>query len=310
MKNFIAVLCVCVLVLSCTGQAGKNNKASKITSPVAGDRKNTLLWKVSGNGLNGPSYIFGTMHLLCSEDALLSDSLKKALRSCDKIYMELDMDNLGELMGMMGEMKMKGGKTLKDIVSPGDYQRIKDFFSKQKSLLPFSMMEDMKPLLLASTVMEQDMQCKGGGIGGMEMSIMEENRKDTTLKKEILGLESIKVQTAVFDSIPYEKQAKELLRFIDSGGTSKGETAKLLAAYKSQNLDTILELTQKSEPGLNEYMDLLLYRRNRDWVRQLKAILPQRPVFVAVGAAHLVGDAGVLALLRKEGFTLTPVNNR
>jgi uncharacterized protein len=309
MKNFVSLLLLVCGVVSCTGQ-GQKKKIAKTPAAAGKSDGNTLLWQVSGNGLEKPSYVYGTMHLLCKEDAKLSAGLKDALLACDKIYMELDMDNMSELMGMVTEMKMKGGKKLKDIVTAEEYQKIKDFFTKEQGMLPFAMMEDMKPLLLASTIMEQGMECKEQGMAGSEMSIMEENKANPKMKKEILGLETMKMQAAVFDSIPYEKQAKELLKYIDSGDVAEDETAKLVAAYKSQNLDSILNLTEKSEPGLTEYMDLLLYQRNRNWITQFKTIFAKQPVVVAVGAAHLVGPGGVLALLKKEGYTLTPVNNR
>ncbi|MDP9229165.1 MAG: TraB/GumN family protein, partial [Bacteroidota bacterium] len=68
--------------------------------------ENTLLWKISGNGLHKPSYLFGTIHMLCADDALLSDSLKNIIRRSDQVYLEVDMDNILEMIGLMTKMKM------------------------------------------------------------------------------------------------------------------------------------------------------------------------------------------------------------
>ncbi len=62
---------------------------------------NTLLWRISGNGLVAPSYLFGTIHMICADDIELSDSLRSAIRRADKVYLELDMDNLFEMMSVM-----------------------------------------------------------------------------------------------------------------------------------------------------------------------------------------------------------------
>ena len=60
---------------------------------------------------------------------------------------------------------------------------------------------------------------------------------------------------------------------------------------------------------MNDHQDVLLNNRNKNWVIQLKKIMLQEPVFIAVGAGHLVGEKGLLALLKKEGYTLRPLKN-
>jgi uncharacterized protein len=266
---------------------------------------NTLLWEISGNGLKQPSYLFGTMHLLCKEDAVLSGNLHKAMEQCDTLYMELNMENMAEMLGAMMGMNMKGGVKLRDLLTEDEYKRVKDYFSKHGQL-PFSMVENYKPMLLASTIMEEQLPCEE--MGGMEMKMMQVNRK--TYKKPLQGLETMAYQTGMFDSIPYEKQAKELLRYIDSAGKTGNDTKVLLEAYRSQNLQQIESLTLKGEPGLNEYMDLLLYQRNRNWVQKIKPLLAKNKMLIAVGAAHLVGKEGMIELLKKEGYKLRPIENK
>src|SRR5689334_10378667 len=79
---------------------------------------NTLLWKISGNGLKKPSYLFGTMHILCADDARLSDNLKKAIKDCDEIYFEIDMDNTQEMAGAMKYLRMNDGIKLSELLTP------------------------------------------------------------------------------------------------------------------------------------------------------------------------------------------------
>lgn len=266
---------------------------------------NTLLWEVSGKGAKQPFYLLGTMHLMCREDAALSKNVKEIVKRADKIYFELDMDDVLGMMGGLGEMKMKNGVKLKDLVTPEEYQRIKEYFSKHGQL-PFGMVENFKPMLLASTVTENQMNCQTQS--GVEMMVMEENGG----KKEILGLETMKQQAAIFDSIPYKDQVKELLKMVDSAGagTTKSDLKELIAAYKSQQLKKIEAITLKSEPGLEAYMDLLLYQRNRNWVAQIKKITGEKTLLFAVGAGHLVGNNGLLDLLKKEGYVLKPLKNQ
>ena len=129
-------------------------------------------------------------------------------------------------------------------------------------------------------------------------------------KKEIKGLETMAFQASVFDSIPYMQQAKELLKTIDSLNSYKKCFDTMITVYLTQRLDEIEKLFSKSEFGMEENQDLLLNNRNKNWVKQLKVIMKKEPVFIAVGAGHLVGEQGLIALLRNEGYTLRPRENK
>src|SRR6476620_5104423 len=117
------------------------------------NKSNTLLWQITGNGLPRPSYLFGTIHMICSDDALLSDSLKTAIVNSDAVYFEVDMDNLFEMLGVMRKIKMRNDTTLADLLSKEDYSKVKDYFEKNETMLPFSVLETCKPLLAASMLM-------------------------------------------------------------------------------------------------------------------------------------------------------------
>lgn len=290
-------------------QSGSENTSSKKTSSKKTDKKsggkleNTLLWEISGNGLSEPSYLFGTMHLLCADDARLSANLKKAIRDTKHIYFEIDMDDMSQMMSALKYVRMSDNTKLSDLLSKEEYARVKTYFDKNGSMLPFSMMERFKPYMLTSLIGEKSMGCEQ--TNGMEMSIMQEAKK---YDKEILGLETAEFQAGLFDSIPYEKQAKELLNYIDSIDNYKDNTSDLVKVYREQNLQKMQELTM-TEKGIGEYMDLLVYDRNRRWVTQLSDILAKNRTLVAVGAGHLPGDNGMINLLRKAGYTLKPIKN-
>ncbi len=266
----------------------------------------TLLWRISGKHITHPSYLFGTMHVLCAKDAMLSDSLKSVIKRCDEIYFEI---NLGDMMGMLNSMKymrMTGGKTLADVLKPDEYARVKTYFEKNVPFPPFGMLERFKPMLISGIIEEQSMDCETKD--GMEMQILSESK---AYDKPVDGLETAEFQATLFDSIPYSEQAKDLVNSIDSVDQNKIQTRQLVALYNSQDLDGIDSLSRKDDGGVeNKYMDLLLYKRNRKWAKLLDGLLPQKSLLVAVGAAHLPGKGGVIDLLRKEGYTVEPVQNQ
>lgn len=271
----------------------------------AAQSENTLLWRVSGKNLAQPSYLFGTIHLLCSDDIQVSDSLKAAISQCDRVYLELDMDNLFELMTVVNKMKMNGDTTLQDLLNPEEYEKVKTFFSTRQSLIPFSMLETYKPMLAASTLMQASIECENSV--AMEQLVMQEAKKEN---KNIKGLETMAFQISIFDSIPYGVQARQLLKYIESYGKTDDKTFEELSlAYRNQELTKLEELTLKEDSGVENFTEILLYNRNADWVTKLEKLMPEQSLVVAVGAGHLPGKRGVINLLRKAGYKVEPVKN-
>lgn len=265
---------------------------------------NTLLWQISGNGLRSPSYLFGTFHLLCKDDINFSAALKQAVSSSREVYLELDMDDPETLMGGLLLMNMKNGKTLKDLYTGEQYKRLSDFF-KDSLKTPIGLFQQMKPVFLESLLYPKMMPCNS--TGSIEESLMQLAK---AAGREIKGLETMAFQASVFDSIPYEKQAEELLHSIDSMEQAKQYFGLMLTAYKEQRLDKIEDIINNPEFGSTENQDVLLDDRNRDWVNQLKLIMKKNAVFTAVGAGHLVGKNGLIALLGAAGFVVKPVFNK
>lgn len=294
MKPATIFFACCIFFYGCKSQPNKT---------LINKDNNTLLWQVSGKGIK-PSYIFGTFHLMCKEDVQFSEQLKNVLRTSDEVYMEMDMDDPSILLSGLLYMNMKGGKKLKDLYTAAEYKKVETYFRDSLGM-PMLLFQSMKPYFLVAMLYPKMMNCKTSS--GVEEELMKIARQD---KKEIKGLETMQFQASVFDSIPYEWQAKELLKNIDSFSIYKNEFDSMLMQYKDQQLSAMEKLLSKSEFGTDKYEELLLSKRNRNWVDQLKILMQKESVFVAVGAGHLVGEKGLLNLLKKEGYTVEPLVNK
>ena len=270
--------------------------------PLAPNQQ-SLLWKISGNDLATPSYILGTMHILCPADARLSPQLQKVINKVSVVYFELNLSDMGQMFEGIKAMGMKGDTTLKDLLTEAEFQKVASYF-EGKSPMPFALLQRFKPLLLSALLAEQHMPCES--TNGMELAIM---AQATQQKKEIQGLETMAFQSSLFDNIPYALQARELLKAIDSLDASKAEVAKMLDAYRRQDLEALERLSQDEAGEMAGEMDALLYNRNRNWVQQFDTIAVKGSVLIAVGAGHLPGEKGVLALLRQKGYTVQPLLN-
>ena len=295
--RLLKILLLLIIFFSCKAQP----RQAKL---IINKNENSLLWEVSGNGLAHPSYLFGTFHLMCKDDIHLSKQLKIALAQSDTVYMEMDMDDPSTMLGGLLFMNMKDGKTLEQLYTPAEYKKVKAFFTDSLHT-PISFLQSMKPMLLEALLYPKLMPCKS--VSGVEEELMKIAKQE---KKEIKGLETMEFQASVFDSIPYAEQAKELLNAIDSLSSYKTTFDTMMNVYKSQRIDEIETLFNKSEFGMKDHQDILLNDRNKNWVKQLKVITKTTNVFVAVGAGHLVGKEGLISLLRKEGYTVKPLQNQ
>jgi len=294
----------CLSLFSCLWLMLSCNAQTKKPDLLINKDYNTLLWQISGNGLQKPSYLFGTFHLMCKDDIQFSDQLKTALANAETMYLELDMDDPALMLSGMMLMTMKGGKKLSDFYSKEEYKKIETFFKDSLSA-PLSFLQTMKPFMLLALLYPKMMPCKT--VSGIEEELM---KLAKVQKKEIKGLETMELQAAVFDSIPYEEQAKELLKSIDSMELNKRNFDTMMRVYKGQRLSAIEALFSKNEFGMQDHEDILLNKRNVNWVEQLGVILKKENVFIAVGAGHLVGENGLITLLRKKGYKLLPLQNK
>ncbi len=285
MKRVLLLLVFCMLSIATPAQV-----------PV----ENSLLWEISGRGLAKPSYLFGTIHLICPTDFSLSDSLKSTLSRTQQVALEMDMDDPGMMAGMMKTMNMTAGNELKKLVTEQEYQRLDRFF-KDSVHVGLTMFERAKPFVLMGPLFNTVLDCQPQSY---EMALVELAGKQ---KSEVIGIETLEEQMAIFDTIPYKDQAKMLLTLIDSLPSARKEFKSLVALYKTQNINELYGMTLKSEFGMEGNEEVMLFARNQKWIPRIRRIASAKPTFFAVGAAHLGGERGVIALLRREGFVVRAV---
>lgn len=264
----------------------------------------SLLWEITGKGLKKPSYFLGTMHLMCAEDATLSNNIKKIIAQVNTVYLEVDIANADELLNGMLGTGMKNQQSLAKRLSEADYNKVKMFFEEHESIMPFESLEKQPPLLISSALYELLLPCKQKH--GVELKLIEEAYK---AKKPIKGLETFEFQSSILDSIPYEAQAADLVSTIDNLEKYRKKLADMIAVYKAQDIDQLYELSVDEENATAPYMDLLLYERNSNWVTQFPSIAENSSTLFAVGAGHLGGEKGVINLLRQQGYMLRPLAN-
>lgn len=283
----------------------------KTTKKTTGDYQpleKSLLWEISGNGLTKPSYLYGTIHMIPSESYYLPKGTLPAIDKSEAMFFEIDMKTMSDpssLFGIMGKLFMNDNKTLKDFLNENEYKQVADYFNEMG--LPLFMLEKIKPMFLSAFAMI-DMNPKSMEEGKVKSYEMEfyEIAQDKNLPTG--GLETIDFQISVFDSIPYADQAKMLLETIKSSSTENDEMKVMVDLYKAQDIEGMIKMMSEGDHDLGAHEDILLTKRNQNWISTITNESKSQPTFYAVGAGHLAGKNGVIHLLRKAGFIVKAVN--
>ena len=280
-----------------------------------------LLYKISGNGLEKPSYIIGTHHLANVGFVNQINGVTEALTETDQVYGELvwdTMTNIDSLTAVQNAMTLPAGKTIKDYLTPDEYKRLDAFMvakmgtglsnpmvaSKMGNLTPMALVTQFQLLLFMTKHM-----------GEFDPSSTFDQYFQAQAKKNGLpcgGLETLQKQIDVlYKGKPMSRQVEELMCFIDNENFNSQMMEDLTSAFYAQNLETLKQVMDRKLGGkcdsTPEEEDMLINNRNADWVAKMPGIMTSKPTFFAVGAAHLPGDKGVLQLLRNAGYTIEGV---
>lgn len=259
------------------------------------DKSNTLLWEISGNGLQQPSYLYGTIHMICKEDFLISEIVKQKFNSSKQVYLELDMDDPQLLVTMMQQLQLPDKETLQNKLGESNFKKLDSFLQKEMNM-NLVMFDKFKPMMVMSILAQRLLPC--AVIESYDMNFV---KMASEQKKEILGLERVENQVAVFDAIPDSMEIRSIMNMVNDFESQKKEFSRMSSLYKTQDLDALYKLMVES-PEMMGSQELLLDRRNRNWIPVMESAMKNSITFFAVGAGHLAGSQGVLELLRKQGY--------
>ena len=263
----------------------------------------SLLYQISGNELEEPSYLFGTIHLMCPDQIAISETLKEKLGDSEQLVLEIDMDEPNVMQTMQQKMMLPEGKTIRDMMSEEDYTMVSQFF--QDSLkMPMQALERFGPIALYGALAMQMLHCQPGSY---EMSLMQLAQAN---EQEVLGLETIDEQMAAFNKVPAEEQVAYLTDAIEDYDESRAEFEQMIAAYQAQNAGELFELSEESMDDAEEMVQHLLIDRNAAWIPEMAEKMKEKATFFAVGAGHLGGEQGLLELLEEQGYTVEAVKQQ
>lgn len=269
-----------------------------------------LLWKISGNGLEKPSYIFGTHHLAPLSILDSIPAFNEAFNSCSAVYGEIIMDKeqlQKEAMKYAGLMMATPDSTLNIVLNKEQFEKLNKITTETMGVSA-DQVKILKPAALSTqlSMIAHIKHFKDFKPEEQLDQLMQTRAK--AANKNLGSLETMEQQMNLLFGSSITEQAEGLVKLIDHFDQLDQFVQIMNDAYMAQDLDKLLSVMSDEKYGANkEELERILFARNRNWDEQLKEILPKNgPIFIVVGAGHLPGKEGVIELLRKQGYTVEP----
>jgi uncharacterized protein YbaP (TraB family) len=274
------------------------------TAPVFAAETRLPLWEVRSD--SSTVYLFGTIHVGKREFYPLPASVEDAYRRASGVALEIDSTDTQALATAISAGLYTPPDRLSDHISADLLNRLKKVLGK--SGLPEEQAQIMKPFMVMLTLTSLEYSKLGYDPSmGLDLHFADRAVKDG---KRIIALESAASQFAMMNSLSADLQQELLditLREIESNEVPALVETMIKAWTTSDlgRLESVLAAEEKklSQAHASEFHDKFLYKRNEAMVQRIDAMLRDTPVvLVAVGAAHLLGNDGIVALLRKKGY--------
>lgn len=291
MKKIIKSALVIILLFGVVlGNAQTETIQSELAKPTI---ENSLLWEISGNGLEKPSYLYGTVHIMCEDDFLIKDKVKTAFGKTEELALELDFDDPKELQSM--QKLAVSPIPLSKSLTKEEYLKLETLF-KNKFALDIKQFENYNLIGIMSMLMIKQLNCNPK-VYEVEFLKMAMQRKSV-----VHGMETVEDQVKAFEKSYSNEEFITQLSTYDSD-----YLIQLINLYKNEELDKIFKMTIDNKFMNDEEQNFMLDARNKNWIKKMPEMMKHHSVFFAVGAAHLPGDNGVINLLREAGYTVKSI---
>ena len=287
-RRFVASI---VLVASFSAIAGAQGGA-----PV----EKSFLWKASRGSTE--VYLVGSIHALKEDAYPLPPAVDRAFEEAEVLVFEIDLGEMTEAaVKMMSAGSLEPGTTLEQVVGEQTWREFEAHVEK----LGFSpaLFTGMKPWMAALTLTAFELTKHGYlSTSGLDAHL---SQRAEDAGKAKLALETAEFQVGLFESLTPE-QSRAFLRYtLTDLETIIPEMEELYSRWRSGDVDFVEQMMLDGLEEFPEVFDTMVADRNRSWVPQIEELLAgDRDAMVVVGSAHLVGDEGVVNLLREKGYTV------
>jgi uncharacterized protein len=273
-------------------------------------------WKIEKPGIT-PSYLLGTMHVTDPRVLRMPAGAQDAASKADAIIVESDevLDDNKAAMALLAKPELSmftDGSTITSRLTPEQASELEAGLKKRG--LALAAVNRMKPWIIASFVALPtcELTRKAEGAAFLDKQIATDAAK---AGKHVVGLETYAEQLAALNDLPMELHLKSLIETLQLGDKMSDINETMIALYLKGDIGAIMPMLQAMEPNPSAEQDKdyanfeqrIVLDRNKVMATRAAPTLNQGNAFMAVGALHLPGDQGLVALLRAQGFTVTAI---
>jgi uncharacterized protein len=259
-------------------------------------------WKVSSR--QGVMYLVGSVHLLSKDFYPLNPALDAAYKDSNLLVEEVDLGEMAQpdaQMALLTRGMLPNDQTLDTVLTPSTLALL------NKHLSAFGPMGEVakkfKPWMAALTI--ESLAWMNAGFDpnlGLDKHFYDRATGDS---KAVQGLETMAFQVGLFDDMPMDQQDRLLASTLKDIDTEQTNMTKLISAWRDGDAPTVERLVLSDMKSESVIYQKLLVSRNRTWIPKIEQLFARSGhAFIVVGAAHLVGPDGVLAMLRAKGYSI------
>lgn len=266
-------------------------------------KKNAIFWQISGNDLDKPSYIMAILKFIPEKDYLLPEVAVEKLKECRILSTETLLDHHAK-HELNKAAHLDHHESLKDYLSKSEFETLENLFKEELGIgnLKFEMVySKFKPVMLSTTMTRLALD---NAIRFYEFELINLANENNLIT---LGLETVEREVEAFEKFPIEDQINALKHSIDNFDQQVADYKKVVEAYTKGDLHTTLEYTLHPVENNRMFKKHFIDQRNREWVPKMMGYMRQAPTFFAIGASHLADENGLLSLLEKQGYSITPI---
>ncbi len=279
-----------------------------------------LLYRISGNDLDKPSYIVGTYHLAPASFADSIPGAKAALDEVGQVCGEVDMAEMQSMAGLqkvMAAMMLPDGQSLSDILTKEQLDKLNAFMMEilgtdLNNPMVAAQLGKMTPVAISTQLQMVQYMKMTPGFNPTEMIDSYFQNAARAAGKSVIGFETVDFQISVlYTGTSIERQKEKLMCMLDNQEYNFMIMKNITEAYFSQDMEKICEVTEEklgnSCDTTPEEDEAMIYGRNADWAEKMPEIMADKATLFVVGAAHLPGERGVIELLKNKGYLVEPV---
>jgi len=260
------------------------------------------LWRISGNGLNQPSYLFGAIDEICPSEYLWTKSIEDCYVKSDKICLQINISDPAIVKTVTAGLVDKNGPQLESYFSKVSYLTVMRY-AKDTLHIDLTKLQMVKPVGIQPYIVKQLLHCTDAV--SYSKRIMEKAKTD---HKEILGLDSGSEVLKEIEATHFNEFVATALTEMATGSNYYYQyRTSLMNAYKQQDIQQVNSIFKNAKSFTPLDIKVLLHEKSERWVSRMIPMMKISSIFFSLNVINLGGSDGVIEILKKDGYSVEPI---